>query len=323
MLFADICHHRESREAKSIMQRKKKMSVKALLANRENGKLSPGPRTPEGKSRSSKSAIKVGFFCRAFHVPEADRPIYERMRAGIEEQLQPRTILQRLWVDIIIHAAWRCRQASQLDAQYLNKKLSQPADEGEGVPEPAKLPITAWYGLNARAMRAALHMIDIIIPEVRDGGQIPEVYVQDVKQAFGLEFYETLTEWDTAELDHLWLIQNMIEKSKQFDLDYKRVMEEAKRETEEGQSKKRKPVPQSDDIPVKIVKDPLERAHMVIKLLQQKKEQLLEMQHVLKYVDGSVAGQQISEPPCRYVGWAFRQLEKALESYLRLVEAGL
>lgn len=115
----------------------------------------------------------------------------------------------------------------------------------------------------------------------------------------------------------------MIEKAKLFDLDVKRLMKNGEDDIDEGQKHQRNGVPKTEHVLRKIVKDPRERADMMVKLLEQKKQHLLEMKHILKHVNGNVAEQQPSEPPCRYVGWAFRQLEKALESYLRLVAAGL
>lgn len=132
----------------TTMPRKKKMTEKAIEANRTNGKVSKGPQTKEGKGKSAQNAIKIGFFSRQPYVAEADRKTYERLRLGIEQQLQPQTVLQRLQADAVIDAAWRCIQASQLDAQYLNQRLS--AFGTGSVPAPAKLTITEWYASNPR-----------------------------------------------------------------------------------------------------------------------------------------------------------------------------
>lgn len=130
--------------------------------------------------------------------------------------------------------------------------------------------------------------------------------------------------WSTGRAPSMtpsFLAHNMIEKSKMYDLDLQFVMQ--KSESDDEGYKKAKAIPQPPEyVPVKVVKDPLERGHMMVKLLEQKKQQLLDMQHVLKYVDGDAAGQQLSEPQCRYAGWAFRQFEKALKSYQWLVESG-
>lgn len=297
------------------------MTQRGVEANRVNSRLSKGPRTQQGKARSSRNSIKDGFFSRLLYVAEADRENFERLRAGIEEQLQPKTVLQRLQADAVIDAAWRCKQASELDARYLKQRLSEPATEN--VPAPAKLTITEWYASNPRAMREAVRLIDFLIPQVRSGGRVPDAAVEDVQRAFGPDFYQRLEEWEAADIDTLWLADDMIKKANTYDLDLKRVLAEAKREASQAENKTRHDAPNSPRLVTKVVKDSLERAHMVVKLLEQKREQILELQRVLKYVDGDVAGPQASEPPCRYVGWAFRQLEKALECYQRLVEAGL
>lgn len=300
------------------MKHKKRMSEKAIEANRRNGSLSRGPRTKEGKT--ARNAIKTGFFSRGLYVAEADRETFERLRTGIEEQLRPTTVLQRLYADAVIDAAWRCKQASQLDAQHLNHKLFEPG--AEGIPAPAEPTITEWYGSNPRAMRDAIWFIEILIPRVRNGARLPADAAEDVKRAFGEEFLRALTEWESSEFDHLVVAHNMIEKAKLFDLDLKHLMTNGEDENDEGQKQDRNDVPKTEHVLPKIVKDPLERADMMVKLLEQKKQHLVEMQHILKHVDGNIEGQHLSEPPCRYLSWAFHQLERTLKSYRRLRGAG-
>ena len=50
------------------MSESKPISEKRLAANRENAKKSSGPRTPEGKARSSRNAVKHGFRAASFAV---------------------------------------------------------------------------------------------------------------------------------------------------------------------------------------------------------------------------------------------------------------
>jgi hypothetical protein len=48
------------------------ISAKKLAANRANAKKSTGPRTPEGKRRSSKNAVTHGMFCNDTVLPGED-----------------------------------------------------------------------------------------------------------------------------------------------------------------------------------------------------------------------------------------------------------
>jgi hypothetical protein len=50
------------------MSDSKPISEKRLAANRENAKRSTGPRTTEGKARSSRNAVKHGFRASSFAV---------------------------------------------------------------------------------------------------------------------------------------------------------------------------------------------------------------------------------------------------------------
>src|SRR3569623_612382 len=50
------------------MSDSKPISEKRLAANRENAKLSTGPRTQEGKARSARNAVRHGFRSSSFAV---------------------------------------------------------------------------------------------------------------------------------------------------------------------------------------------------------------------------------------------------------------
>jgi hypothetical protein len=65
-------------------------STKQLAANRANAQSSTGPRTPEGKSRSSQNARQHGFTADEFSVITIeDRDAVERLRADLLTLYQP------------------------------------------------------------------------------------------------------------------------------------------------------------------------------------------------------------------------------------------
>jgi hypothetical protein len=60
-----------------------------LRANRGNARHSPGPKTPEGKKRSSLNATRHGLLAQTLHLPEEDMAAYQEFTAAYVKDLKP------------------------------------------------------------------------------------------------------------------------------------------------------------------------------------------------------------------------------------------
>lgn len=110
------------------------LSARKLAAIRRNALRSTGPKTPEGKKKSSRNAIRHGFFARDLIVncpylneTPAD---YDRCESVIKSHLCPNTQAQELLARKLTFSAWRQQRLitallSHLDARVhiLSEKL--------------------------------------------------------------------------------------------------------------------------------------------------------------------------------------------------------
>ena len=100
----------------SDKQTKKELSSRKLQANRQNAQRSTGPKSVEGKQRSSANSYKHGVFAdRLFGNPKqpaVDREEYERLYAGFKEHYSPVGFMENLLVERI--AAESLRQTRLL-----------------------------------------------------------------------------------------------------------------------------------------------------------------------------------------------------------------
>ena len=78
-----------------------------------------GPRTPKGKAVSARNATTHGLFSRDVVLPSLgeDPEGYRQMEAEWIAQLQPRNLLERLYVEKIAAASWRLRRLNRWQAQ--------------------------------------------------------------------------------------------------------------------------------------------------------------------------------------------------------------
>ena len=89
---------------------------KQKKANRENAKKSTGPRTDEGKARSSKNAIKHGLLARDAVMAGEDPAEYDRCFQELEENLFPKNAIEFCLVRQIADSEWRLRRIERLEA---------------------------------------------------------------------------------------------------------------------------------------------------------------------------------------------------------------
>jgi len=92
------------------------MSTAAQIqANQTNATLSTGPVTPEGKSRVSQNATKLGLFATTAFVRCDEREIYDDFVAAWEFQFRPSGPVEEQLAADVIQAAWRLRRCNAVE----------------------------------------------------------------------------------------------------------------------------------------------------------------------------------------------------------------
>ncbi len=109
------------------------LTAAKLAANRANGRLSTGPRTPVGKRRIVLNALKHGRYSRAFRAnlikAGADAELFDWIQARIVDCFSPRNARQfwqaeRLAREIWCHA-WREQRAERLERAEQAQRTQQ------------------------------------------------------------------------------------------------------------------------------------------------------------------------------------------------------
>jgi hypothetical protein len=100
-----------------------------LDANRANAQRSTGPRTAEGKARSSRNAMTHGIFCKDLLVPGEDPAAFAEVREGILRRLNPRDALELALVEESISSAWRLRRLRTAEHEAYVDEGAMLADE--------------------------------------------------------------------------------------------------------------------------------------------------------------------------------------------------
>jgi hypothetical protein len=77
-------------------------------ASRRNGAKSKGPKTPEGKARSARNALRHGLCAQRFVVlGDEDLAAFEALEAALMAELAPQGALQAVLARRIVAATWR------------------------------------------------------------------------------------------------------------------------------------------------------------------------------------------------------------------------
>ena len=98
-------------------------------ANAANAQLSTGPRTEEGKERSSQNAIKHGLTAKELVVREDEREEFEIFRVDFINNIAPEDVVEVVAVNQALHAAWNLRRLRRLEADLMVNGLDPLLDE--------------------------------------------------------------------------------------------------------------------------------------------------------------------------------------------------
>src|SRR2546421_9547123 len=107
-------------------------------ANRRNAQKSTGPKTEDGKARSSRNASTHGIFCRDICLDGENENAFIELREEFIRALVPQDIMEMTLVDEIVMANWRLRRVRRAEkilhltkADELRDAQQEDADEVE------------------------------------------------------------------------------------------------------------------------------------------------------------------------------------------------
>lgn len=114
------------------------ISAEKQHANERNAQHSTGPRTAEGKARSSRNATRHGLFSRQLLLPGEDAAALLAMREGLLRRLNPRDELERQIVQHYIACAWKLQRLQSAEHEaYMDEIQTMKQQLSEMMPDRA------------------------------------------------------------------------------------------------------------------------------------------------------------------------------------------
>lgn len=104
-------------------------SQKQINANRANGLKSTGPRTFEGKTRSSSNSLKHGLTAKTLVIGDEDPREFEELRAELMEHYDPQGPAERELVECIAGTLWRLRRFPMFEAAIFAARHAQVTEQ--------------------------------------------------------------------------------------------------------------------------------------------------------------------------------------------------
>ncbi|HET7108783.1 MAG TPA: hypothetical protein VFI38_18355, partial [Candidatus Acidoferrum sp.] len=94
-------------------------STARATANVANAQLSTGPRTEDGKARSSRNAVKHGLTSKHLVIAPGEEEEFAELHDSLFAQLAPEGPLEMGLFNMLVHAAWQLERFRALEAQLM------------------------------------------------------------------------------------------------------------------------------------------------------------------------------------------------------------
>jgi hypothetical protein len=88
-----------------------------LAANAANAQHSTGPRTSEGKNRSSQNASKHGLTAREVVIAPGEQEEFDHLVADCQADVKPQGAIQQTLFNQLVAAAWNLRRIRRMEAE--------------------------------------------------------------------------------------------------------------------------------------------------------------------------------------------------------------
>ena len=106
-------------------------SLRRILASRANGALSPGPKSPEGRRRSSQNALRHGLSARSLVLESESPEGFAAVLADHIGRLNPADGVEYAMIEEMVAAHWRLRRAWAIETRMLEKQIAAQPPGGD------------------------------------------------------------------------------------------------------------------------------------------------------------------------------------------------
>src|SRR5712692_8417314 len=97
------------------------LAIERSVSSAKGGSKASGPRTEQGKRRSSRNATKHGVYSKAIILKGESKAHYRVLLAGLHEALQPEGALEEFLVEKLATTAWRQRRLLLAESAEIRK----------------------------------------------------------------------------------------------------------------------------------------------------------------------------------------------------------
>jgi hypothetical protein len=108
----------------------KMTTQKQIDANRTNAKLSTGPKTDEGRAVVGTNALKHGIFSRHVILDGESKKDFDSLKQEFYNQFQPQGLLENLFWERALTAAWRLSRVTQMESMLINHAADRSCGSG-------------------------------------------------------------------------------------------------------------------------------------------------------------------------------------------------
>ncbi len=95
------------------------MSYRRDATNRGNSLRSTGPRSQEGKARSSQNSLRYGFLSSELLLPEEDPKTLSKLRERLRDQFKPSGPIEQILLERIVNVLWRLGRHHRIESALL------------------------------------------------------------------------------------------------------------------------------------------------------------------------------------------------------------
>jgi hypothetical protein len=140
---------------------------KQQQANRRNARKSTGPKTPEGKARSSGNALTYGIFGQGLFIAGENPEEYAELLRGLNEDLRPVGALEIIHVERIAMAVWRQRRLMRAESAAVGfrqqaKDTRKMLNDTLGIADSAKFKDKHLVPLSEDEMKAMASIANVV-----------------------------------------------------------------------------------------------------------------------------------------------------------------